>query len=72
VLHYEVRGTGPAVLLVHGTTGDAASYWGQLRDELAATSRVVTYAQRGFGRSSGSHVRRLDVGLLARVSWIAR
>ena len=66
MLHYEVRGTVPAVLLVHGTTGDVASYWGQLRDELAATSRVVTYAQRGFGRSSGSHARRLDVGLLAK------
>ncbi|MCZ7526627.1 MAG: alpha/beta hydrolase [Acidimicrobiia bacterium] len=51
-LHHEVTGTGRPVLLVHGATGDAAGYWGSLAPVLATRSTVVTYDQRGFGRST--------------------
>ncbi|GAB2829130.1 alpha/beta hydrolase [Actinocorallia aurea] len=50
VLHYEVRGQGPLLLLVPGGAGDAASYDG-IADALAAEYRVVSYDPRGMSRS---------------------
>jgi pimeloyl-ACP methyl ester carboxylesterase len=49
-LYYEVRGTGPTVLLIMGATGDAGhfeAFAGHLADEFF----VVTYDRRGYGRS---------------------
>jgi 3-oxoadipate enol-lactonase len=63
-LAFDERGTGSPVLLVHGASGDAASYWARLRVALAGEWRVVTYDQRGFGRSP-CDVRRIDVAQLA-------
>ncbi len=61
---FDQRGDGDPVLLVHGASGDAASYWAKLRVSLASEWRVVTYDQRGFGRSP-CEVRRIDVAQLA-------
>ncbi|MDA8267087.1 MAG: alpha/beta hydrolase [Actinomycetota bacterium] len=61
---YDQRGSGDLVLLIHGASGDAANYWGKLRVSLASEWQVVTYDQRGFGRSQ-CEVRRIDVGQLA-------
>lgn len=49
-LHYEVHGSGPAVVLVHGSGGNALSWWQQV-PALATRRRVVTFDHRGFGRS---------------------
>ncbi|MGK5628217.1 alpha/beta fold hydrolase [Streptomyces sp. URMC 123] len=49
-LHYEVRGSGPLLLLIPGGAGDAASYDG-VADELAAEYTVATYDPRGMSRS---------------------
>jgi pimeloyl-ACP methyl ester carboxylesterase len=49
-LHYEDRGTGPALLFLHGFTLDHRMWRPQA--ELAKTWRVVTYDARGFGRSA--------------------
>src|SRR4051812_15389764 len=47
-LDYEERGSGPPVLLVHGT---AARLWGAAIDELAPCGRVIDYDRRSFGAS---------------------
>jgi 3-oxoadipate enol-lactonase len=55
-LYYEVHGSGPAVLFVHGSGGHHAAWWQQvtaLRDEYT----VITMDLRGFGcsRWEGEH-----------------
>lgn len=49
-LYAETRGSGPALLLVPGATGDGGQY-DLLADALAATHTVVTYDRRGNSRS---------------------
>ncbi|MFD0691446.1 alpha/beta fold hydrolase [Actinomadura fibrosa] len=49
-LHYEVRGSGPVVLLICGGVYDAAAYAG-LAGLLADRYTVVTYDRRGNSRS---------------------
>ncbi|GIF68303.1 hydrolase [Asanoa ishikariensis] len=49
-LHYEVRGTGPTLLLICGGVYDAAGYAG-LGKALADRFTVVTYDRRGNSRS---------------------
>ncbi|MFJ5899749.1 alpha/beta fold hydrolase [Streptomyces sp. NPDC093064] len=51
-LHYEDRGTGQPVVLVHGYPLDSRSWDKQVPTLLAAGYRVITYDRRGFGRSS--------------------
>jgi pimeloyl-ACP methyl ester carboxylesterase len=49
-LHYEVRGSGPVLLLICGGVYDAAGYAG-LAQQLADRYTVVTYDRRGNSRS---------------------
>jgi pimeloyl-ACP methyl ester carboxylesterase len=49
-LYYEVRGSGPALLLICGGVYDAAGYAG-LAHQLAGRYTVVTYDRRGNSRS---------------------
>ena len=49
-LHYEVRGSGPPVLLIMGGTGDGG-HFDTLADLLADEFTVITYDRRGNGRS---------------------
>ena len=49
-LYYEVAGSGPVVVLVHGGFGDRRMWDAQFR-ELAKRYRVVRYDHRGFGKS---------------------
>lgn len=49
-IHYEVRGSGPPLLLVNGGDGDAAMY-GPLAGHLAEDFTVITYDLRGNSRS---------------------
>ncbi|MFI6156108.1 alpha/beta fold hydrolase [Kitasatospora sp. NPDC051170] len=49
-LHYEVRGTGPLLLLIPGGTGGAASL-ATVAADLADTYTVAAYDPRGMGRS---------------------
>ena len=50
-LYYEVQGSGPAVVFVHGSGGNALSWWQQI-PPFAARHRVVAFDHRGFGRST--------------------
>ncbi|GAA3090857.1 alpha/beta hydrolase [Nonomuraea salmonea] len=49
-LHYEVRGSGPLVLLIPGGTGGAASF-DAVADRLATAYTVASYDPRGLTRS---------------------
>src|SRR5258708_2984069 len=68
-LHYRDRGTGPAVVLVHGLGGNLRNFYG-LVDKLAATCRVVAVDRPGSGYSrmvSGKHATlRAQATIIAR------
>lgn len=49
-IHFEVEGSGPPVVLVHGIT-DSADDWAPLNGRLAADHTVVRLDLRGHGRS---------------------
>jgi pimeloyl-ACP methyl ester carboxylesterase len=49
-LYYEVRGSGPALLMIPGATGDAG-HFARVAPLLAKTYTVVTYDRRGNSRS---------------------
>jgi pimeloyl-ACP methyl ester carboxylesterase len=50
-LHYDERGSGPAVLVVHAMGADAAA-WEPVLDELAAAGlRAIAFDRRGYGAS---------------------
>ncbi|MDO0924084.1 alpha/beta hydrolase [Streptomyces sp. TG1A-8] len=51
-LHYEDKGLGQPVVLIHGYPLDGNSWEGQTSALLEAGYRVVTYDRRGFGKSS--------------------
>jgi pimeloyl-ACP methyl ester carboxylesterase len=48
-LDYAERGTGAAVLLIHGT---AARLWGTVAEELGGVARTIDYDRRSFGASA--------------------
>src|SRR5690349_8520144 len=50
-LFYEARGSGPAVVLVHGGLVDSR-LWDDQMGPLSKSFRVVRYDQRGFGKSA--------------------
>ena len=68
-LHYLERGTGPAVVLVHGLGGNLRNFIG-LVDKLAASFRVVAVDRPGSGYStmvSGAHpALRAQAAIIAR------
>ncbi len=49
-IHYEVRGSGPALLLIPGSNGDAG-FFDAMADRLADRYMVISYDRRGFSRS---------------------
>ncbi|MEE1665308.1 alpha/beta hydrolase [Streptomyces sp. WAC07094] len=57
VLHYQVRGTGPLLLISESGEGDADRS-GDLIDHLADTYSVATYDRRGLSRSRMDHPER--------------
>jgi len=51
-LYYEVRGSGPALVMISGAGGDAG-YYSAAAEALADAFTVITYDRRGNSRSSG-------------------
>ncbi|MGY4983844.1 alpha/beta fold hydrolase [Streptomyces sp. 900105755] len=52
-IYYERHGSGPAILLVHGSGGHHAAWWQQVA-ALRGEFTVLTVDLRGFGRSDSS------------------
>lgn len=50
-VHYEERGSGPSLVLVHGL-GGTTELWKPIAAELAREFRVVTYDLRGAGQTT--------------------
>jgi pimeloyl-ACP methyl ester carboxylesterase len=50
-LHYEERGSGRPLLVIHGLASDAAAWAPQLDALAAAGVRAIGYDRRGYGRS---------------------
>jgi pimeloyl-ACP methyl ester carboxylesterase len=59
-LYYEIRGQGPALLLISGAGGDAG-YFSQVAEELSDAFTVINYDRRGNSRSTGRHEARMKV-----------
>jgi pimeloyl-ACP methyl ester carboxylesterase len=51
-IHYEDRGAGPPVVLIHGYPLSGRAWDKQVPALLEAGRRVITYDRRGFGQSS--------------------
>src|ERR1051326_1149162 len=51
-LFYREAGSGPTLLLIHGT-GFNADVWDDVIEPLAQRHRVIAYDRRGYGRSKG-------------------
>ena len=64
-LVYDVRGSGPPLLLIAGAGGDASVY-ARLSLLLADTFAVITYDRRGNARSTGDLTVGLDMAQQAR------
>lgn len=62
-LHYDIRGSGPLLLLIPGANGDARPFTA-LAERLAPYFTVATYDRRGFSRSTldgpQDYAHRLD------------
>ena len=54
-IHYDTRGSGADVVLIHGLT-DRSATWGPVADMLAARYRVTTLDLRGHGQSGDAPV----------------
>ena len=50
-IHYEVTGSGPAIVFAHGLGGNHMSWWQQVA-HFSARYACVTFAHRGFAPSS--------------------
>jgi 3-oxoadipate enol-lactonase len=71
-LHYEVRGSGPPVLCVHGATGAGRYEWSKVADALEDRYRFVIPDLRGHGasdyRAGEMSIEAVDTDLLALIA----
>ncbi|WP_460062287.1 alpha/beta fold hydrolase [Streptomyces sp. YKOK-I1] len=59
-LYHEVRGNGPALLMISGAGGDAG-YYTAVAEDLADAFTVITYDRRGNSRSTGRSASAADL-----------
>src|SRR5580692_10770674 len=72
-IYYEVHGSGPAVLFVHGSGGHHAAWWQQVA-ALSSSYTVITVDLRGFGNSrweSDHDVRNFPGDIVAVLDAVA-
>ncbi|WP_336326541.1 alpha/beta fold hydrolase [Halovenus sp. HT40] len=63
-LHYEQRGSGPPLVLIHGGWQDSAS-WKRQIEYFADDYRVITYDIRGHGRTGATGATEYSIDLFA-------
>jgi pimeloyl-ACP methyl ester carboxylesterase len=66
VIYYEVRGKGPAIVLLHGGFGDSRM-WNHQFDVFSKDFKVVRYDQLGFGKSSKPQAAYSPVAVLLQL-----
>lgn len=64
-IYYEIRGKGPAIILIPGANGDADVYMA-LADLLAADYKVITYDRRANSRSIVKGACNFEIGQQSR------
>src|ERR1700753_3268345 len=72
-IYYEVNGSGPGVLFVHGSGGHHAAWWQQVA-ALSGSYSVITIDLRGFGNSrweSDHDVRNFPGDIIAVLDAVA-
>ena len=57
--YYDIKGDGAPLLLVAGM-GGTANYWAEQVEYFSQTRKVITYDQRGTGRSSHEPVSSIE------------
>lgn len=67
-VHYEVKGTGPDLVLIHGASGNLRDFTFALRDPLAEHFRVIALDRPGFGHSDAIP----DVSLAAQARHLSQ
>src|SRR6185436_3320145 len=68
-VHYQEKGSGPALVLIHGY-GSSAYSWKDVLDPLARQFRVIAVDLKGFGFSAkpeGDYTRRAQAALVIRL-----
>lgn len=69
-VHYEIAGSGPDVVLIHGALGNLRDMTFDLRDRLTPNYRVTTFDRPGFGYSDPLPDR--DATLLAQATLLQK
>src|SRR5262249_22467120 len=64
-IYYEVRGQGPALLMIPGGGGDAG-FFSPVADILADEYKVITYDRRGNSRSTRRDPQHFDISQQCR------
>lgn len=64
-LYYEVRGQGPALLMIAGAGGESDVY-GPVAERLADAYTVITYDRRANGRSTNHPPQNFEIGQQSR------
>lgn len=70
-VHYTVEGTGPALMLLHGTGGDGFSHWGQLLRHLTPAHTVICPDYAGSGQTTDSGAPLLLDDLVVQIVAVA-
>ena len=58
-LHYEITGSGPTVVLLHGYMA-SSKYWARVSEQLSHNHRVIALDLLGFGKSPKPSCSRYD------------
>src|SRR5262249_57720895 len=64
-IYYEVRGQGPALLMIPGGGGDAG-FFSPVADLLADEYKVITYDRRGNSRSTRREPQNFEISQQGR------
>ena len=63
--YYEQRGTGPAIVFIHGAVIDDHASWAQQLNHFSDEYTTFAYDVRGHGRTGGSSIPSYSISLLA-------
>lgn len=70
-VHYEIEGTGPDLILIHGALGNLRDMTFGLRERLTANYRVITFDRPGFGHTDPLPDGDVSLAAQARILQLA-